>query len=606
VRNVSPVEDNLAVQIAAAYDPEGFRDRGFVQRLDDAGGPAEPVRAVPDLEAEIGRLEPGSGAAPTPRWIWPATTDIAPQLLRRGVRVDRCWDLALTEGLLLSHEGRAGAPRSLGAAWARLHGRPVPEDHGEGALDAPMDSPVTQPALFEPDRSGLPPEVPVHDAVREVYADQQRRIARTEYPARFRLLVAAESAAALAAAEMAHHGLPWHAGVHGEILESILGPRPLDGTPPRAMVETAALLAEALGVRALNPDSQPQVTKAFADVGVRLGSLRRYELRDVDHPAIPILLKYKELSRLNSFNGWTWRDTWVVDGRFRPEYTVGGVVTGRWAARGGGARQIARLLRRAVIADPGWILVVADAAQLEPRILAAVSGDPGMAEATQSDDMYSALADVFEGSRDKAKIGLLGAMYGATGAYAAAPLALMRRRFPAATAVLEAAAREGERGRLVRSYLGRTCPPPSDRWRSVISGGPEPGGFEAGGADPGGGVDDGGADPGDDATRRSGQAARRRGRFARNFVIQATAAEWAEVLLALLRQRLRDFPEAGRPELVFFQHDEVLIHAPAEHGPAAAGIIKECAAEAGRLVFGDTPVRFPMSVHSVECYGDAK
>ena len=472
MRVVSRVEDNLAVQTAAAYDPEGFRDRGFVQRLDDAGGPAEAVRPLPIWRPRSGGWSPGPVRGLTPRWVWPATTDVAPHLLRRGIRVDRCWDLALTEALLLSHEGHAGAPRSLGAAWARLHGRPVPSDHGEGALDAPLDSPVTQLALFEPDRSGLPPEVPVHEAVREVFADQQRRVARTEHPARFRLLVAAESAAALAAAEMAHHGLPWRADVHGEILESILGARPADGTPPPAMVETAALLAEALGVRALNPDSLPQVTKAFADVGVRLGSLRRRELRDVDHPAIPILLKYKELSRLNSFNGWTWRDTWVVGGRFRAEYTVGGVVTGRWAARGGGALQIARLLRRAVIADPGWVLVVADAAQLEPRILAAVSGDPGMAEATQSDDMYSALAGVFEGSRDGAKIGLLGAMYGATGGYAAGPLALMRRRFPAATAFVEAAAREGERGRLVRSHLGRTCPPPSDRWRSVISGGP--------------------------------------------------------------------------------------------------------------------------------------
>lgn len=599
------------MQIAAAYDPDGFRDRGFVQRLDDAGGPGEPVRAVADLEAEIDRLEPRSAAAPTPRWVWPATSEIAPALLRRGIRVDRCWDLALTEALLLSHEGHAGAPKSLGAAWARLHGLPVPEDHGEGTLDAPLDSPSTQPALFEPDRSGLPPDVPVHEAMREVFADQQRRIARTGHPPRFRLLVAAESAAALAAAEMSHHGLPWRADVHGTILEEILGPRPVDGSPPPAMVETAAQLAEALGARAFNPDSAAQVTKAFADVGVRLGSLRRRELRGIDHPAIPLLLKYKELSRLASFNGWTWRDTWVVGGRFRPEYTVGGVVTGRWAARGGGALQIARLLRRAVIADPGWVLVVADAAQLEPRILAAVSGDPGMAEATQSDDMYSALAGVFEGSRAEAKLGLLGAMYGATGGEAAAPLALMRRRFPAATAFVEAAAREGERGRLVRSHLGRTCPPPSDRWRSVIVGGsgddggfgaPEPGGFDPGGGDTGG-VD---AGVGEDANRRSGQAARARGRFTRNFVIQATAAEWAEVLLALLRQGLHGFPEGSRPELVFFQHDEVMVHAPVGHGAAVAEMIGACAAEAGRLVFGDTPVRFPMSVHSVECYGDAK
>jgi DNA polymerase-1 len=35
-------------------------------------------------------------------------------------------------------------------------------------------------------------------------------------------------------------------------------------------------------------------------------------------------------------------------------------------------------------------------------------------------------------------------------------------------------------------------------------------------------------------------------------------------------------------------------------------MIGHSAADAGRLVFGRTPVRFPMSVHSVECYGDAK
>ena len=248
-------------------------------------------------------------------------------------------------------------------------------------------------------------------------------------------------------------------------------------------------------------------------------------------------MKYKELSRLYSFNGWVWRDTWVVDGRFRPEYSVGGVVTGRWAARGGGALQIARRLRKAVIADPGWLFVSADAAQLEPRILAAMAQDPGMAEATQSDDMYSALAGVFEGSRDQAKLGLLGAMYGQTGGGAAAPLALMRRRFPKATALLDGAAREGERGRLVRSQLGRTCPPPSQRWQSAIAGDAE-------------------ADAADDSNRRSGQVARARGRFTRNFVIQATAAEWAEVLLALLRQQLRTL---DGPQLVFFQHDEVLV-----------------------------------------------
>ena len=64
---------------------------------------------------------------------------------------------------------------------------------------------------------------------------------------------------------------------------------------------------------------------------------------------------------------------------------------------------------------------------------------------------------------------------------------------------------------------------------------------------------------GDDSGPRSGARARARGRFTRNFVIQATAAEWALALLATLRTAL-----AGtEAPIVFFQHDEVIVHAPA-------------------------------------------
>ena len=93
---------------------------------------------------------------------------------------------------------------------------------------------------------------------------------------------------------------------------------------------------------------------------------------------------------------------------------MGGVVSGRWATRGGGALQIPRLLRSAVVADPGHRLVVADAGQLEPRVLAAMSGDAGLAAAAAGGDLYAALArDAFGGDRQRAKIALLAAMYGA-------------------------------------------------------------------------------------------------------------------------------------------------------------------------------------------------
>ncbi len=96
--------------------------------------------------------------------------------------------------------------------------------------------------------------------------------------------------------------------------------------------------------------------------------------------------------------------------------------------------------------------------------------------------------------------------------------------------------------------------------------------------------------------------ARARGRFARNFVVQGSAADWALLLLAALRQHCADMAA----ELVFFQHDEVIVHCPEEEADAVVAAIRESAELAGRLTFGATPVRFPFTTAVVECYGDAK
>jgi DNA polymerase-1 len=298
-------------------------------------------------------------------------------------------------------------------------------------------------------------------------------------------------------------------------------------------------------------------------------------------------LEYKELARLHAAHGWSWLDTWVRDGRFRPDWVVGGVVSGRWASRGGGALQIPHAVRRAVVADPGHLLVVADAAQLEPRVLAALAGDLGLARAAAASDLYSALAaDSFGGDRARAKVALLGTLYGATSGDAAPVLAVLRRRFPIAVGYVEAAARDGEAGRLVRSRLGRTCPLPSAGWREAQAQASLP-------------------DAGEVEQARARQTARDRGRFTRNFVVQASAADWAAVLLAALRRRLVDGGAPGT-ELVFFQHDEVVLHCPEAAAPAASALLTEAAEEASRLVFGPTPVRFPLQIAAVSCYADAK
>ena len=563
--------------VAVVPGPDGS---GLLRELTPDGAPPAPAVPVGDLAAAVAERERAGDV----RWVWPSAASCYPGLLQAGLRLTRCHDIALVEGLLLGCERRHGEPATLAAAWARLTGQQVPRQ-------ASLVSGAQQ-ALFEPAQPGLPEDA-VLDALTAVYRDQVGRISAVESPARLRLLAAAESAGAMAAAEMAYDGLPWRADVHDELLAGLLGPRPLRGARPRRLAELAEQITEAFGGRPVNPDSPSQLVKAFSVDGVSVPSTRSEVLRKVDHPAVPLLLQYKELSRLYTANGWAWLDSWVIDGRFRPEWVVGAVVSGRWASNGGGALQIPRVLRRAVVADPGWTLVVADAAQLEPRVLAALAADRAFSEAAAAGDLYAELASAFGGDRAKAKIALLSAMYGGSGGDGGQLLAVLRRRFPQAAGYVEAAARAGEEGRAVRSVLGRTCPPPSAAWRALTA----------------------------SNSSAAARSIRSRGRFTRNFVVQASAADWALVLLVSLRSRLAALAGAagsddavrtegadgtGRPHLVFFQHDEVIVHCPQALAEPVTAAIEAAAQEAGRLVFGATPVRFPVMTAAVACYGDAK
>ena len=560
--------------VAVVSDDGSWHGSGRWQAVHPDGRPAgEPVRVV-DLPAAIAARE----AAEHPRWLWAATTEGYPTLLRAGVRVRRCHDIELTEALLLGHAGRWGEPRALAAAWARLIGAAVPADPPPRLPQPPG---FAQGALFEA-LSGPPAAAGsvALEALTRVYGDQHARIAATGQPGRFALLVAAESAGALVGAEMGHTGLPWRVEVHDQLLRDLLGPLQPVG-PPRRLAELAAEVSAAFGVHGLHLDSPAEVLRAFSRAGIEVPNTKAWVLRKVEHPAVKPLLEYKELYRIWTAHGWAWLDAWVSEGRFRPEYVPGGVVSGRWATRGGGALQVPKVVRRAVVADPGWCFVVADAGQLEPRVLAAVSGDSRLARAGAAGDLYAALAtDSFGGDRAKAKVALLGAMYGQTGGAAIPALAVLRQSYPTAFDYVEAAARTGEAGGLVRSWLGRTCPPASTAWRDAGLEPPE----EAGSAEPQGGA--------------SGRA---RGRFTRNFVIQATAAEWALVLLATLRTAL----EGTRAELVLFVHDEVGVHCPAEEAEQVAEAVRASATKAGELLFGETSVRFPLDVSIVECYADS-
>lgn len=551
------------------------------------GGGAPVARFARDELADVVRALPGRlGVDPAVvRWTVADAAEVYPALLAAGVRWDRCRDLSLGQRIL---RGAASA----GLAYAPTVDLPVHEPEAEdpaAARRAPG-----QGAMFE--LAGPEPALDAAALARELAA-QQAAVAASAHPHRLRLLLAAESQGALVAAEMHHVGLPWRADVHEAVLAEQLGPRPPEGARPARLQALAERVAAALGSPGLNPDSPPALLRALQTAGVTVDSTRKWELtawadqggaqRQAREALIAPLLEYKALYRLWTANGWHWLDTWARDGRFRPTYLVGGVVTGRWAAHGGGAMQVPSGVRDAVRADPGHVLTVADASQVEPRILAAMSRDAALAAAGATPDLYREVAEQGRSAgtalddRSRAKVALLGAMYGATTGDSAALLPHLRRLYPAALAMLEAAAADGEAGRPVHTWLGRTSPAPAERWLERVA---------------------------DRSTREAEARARslRRsaGRFTRNFVVQGTAAEWALCWMGQIRGGLH---RAGlSTALVFFVHDEVVLHGPAEEAGAVARIVTEAASQAGRLLFGAAPVDFPLTVAQVESYAQAK
>ena len=483
------------------------------------------------------------------RWVWASTAVWYPPLLAAGVRVERCHDLRLCHAILAN----AGAQIDSEIDW-----KAPDREHGE--------------TLFEIDRARRDD---LDEVLRELER-QDRALADRADRGRMRLLLAAESAGGLVAAEARSAGVPWDEDHHKRILDDVLGKRGPGGVPAH-MARLAGEVRAALDDPLVSLDSPPQLLKSLRRAGILVDSTSKWALREIDHPAIMPLLEYKRLARLLSANGWAWLDTWMRGGRFRPVYMPGAVVTGRWGADGGGALQIPRQLREALRADPGWVIVDADVAQLEPRVLAAMSRDTRMADAARGTDLYEGIvANGAVSTRAEAKGALLGAMYGATTGDSGRLVPRLRRAYPLAMGMVDAAAKTGEEGGSVRTWLGRTSPALAYEARRAL--------------------------------RDDGRAARDYGRFTRNFIVQGTAAEWALAWMADLRLRLARLPAsphaapasgpafARRAHIAFFLHDELIVHAPAEQADAAAEAMRESAVAAGRLLFGSFPVDFPLDL----------
>jgi DNA polymerase-1 len=523
----------------------------------DAGAHREVAMA--DLPAYVRAREVDG-----PRWVWDDTARWYPALLAAGVRVERCHDLRLGHHLLR----RAPA---------------VDVQHLDGVQSEHWDllgpNAESDPALFSIDDTAEYLRADLEDA------RQLAAVAASTDAVRLGLLLAAESSGALVAVEMTYTGVPWRVDVHHRLLTDLLGPRPPRGARPKGLEALVAEVRDAFGAPGLNPDSRPELLAALRRAGLDVTDTRASSLRALEHPGIDALLRYKQLAHLFQTNGWAWIDQWVSGGRFRPSYQPAGSATGRWSSNGGGALSIPLQVRPAAVADDGWMFVVADVAQLEPRVLAGMSGDRALAKAARGSDLYQGMVD--DGavaSRTNAKLGLLGAMYGATSGESGRMVAGLTRRYPDAFGLVEEAARAGEQGEVVRTLLGRGSPRLGNTWDTDL--------------------DDPPLDPDNEARLR-----RAYGRFTRNFIVQGTGAEWALCWIADLRNRLWRLggtgPLLSRPHLVFFLHDEVVVHTPVALADTVARQATEAATTAASLLFRDLTIDFPLNISIVRSYADA-
>lgn len=534
---------------------ERHDDVVHVTEVDAAGHCGEERQlSADDIAAFVAHHEREHG----PRWVWNDTRSWYSMLLDAGVTVARCHDLRLAHEILMM------------SPWAEFDSlwRPVsPAD-----LAAPD-------VLFAMSTASVGSGNDIDELVRQLAA-----VECSEHADALQLLITAESAGALIAAEIGRVGLPWSVEKHDAILKEALGDTRLGEVLPERLRMLQETVRAQLDSPSLNVDSPGDLLKALRRNGIDVANTRSWVLREVDHPVVEPLLEFRKLSRLRSAHGWEWLRTYVRDGRYHPNYVVGGVVTGRWANDGGGALQLPHSIRAAVTADPGWVFVVADAAQLEPRILAGMAHDAAMAAAGDHRDLYDGIT-LMSGiaERAEAKVAMLAVMYGATSGNAQWLLPRLNSVFHHAISYVSRAASTGENGGVVTTMWGRGSPSPE---------------FER------------------EGDENRGRDRRAWGRFTRNFVVQGTAAEWSMSWMALLRNRLRVYPSTSLtcaapapfdtvPHSAFFLHDEIIVHAPAEHAERVRNDVIETAAAAGRLMFGGFPVTFPVSAEIVEHYGQA-
>ncbi|MGP8162560.1 MAG: DNA polymerase, partial [Acidimicrobiales bacterium] len=301
------------------------------------------------------------------------------------------------------------------------------------------------------------------------------------------------------------------------------------------------------------------------------------KLRDA-HPIVGTLLRYREVEKLRSTYGEGLLAEVAPDGRIHASFNQTVARTGRLSSDRPNLHNIpvrtddGRRIREAFVPAPGTEFLIADYNQIELRVIAHLTGDPGLVEEFASGhDIHAATASRLYGvdpgavsiaQRSKAKMVSYGLAYGME-AYglaqrlgvelseAAEILEQYFVAFPAVKAYMENSVAEARARGYTATELGRRRYIPE-----LLS-----------------------------DNHRIRQAAERQ---AMNAGIQGLAADIFKLALVRLDAALESGGYAAR--LVLQVHDEVLVEVPErEHGTVEA-IVREAMEQA-------YPLRVPLEVH---------
>ena len=560
--------------LAVAYCPEvGLGLAGMSGRLSMAIASVEAAALVQMVEDEL-----------RPRWVeW--SGDTAGALARAGVRVATAWDLVAVHRLVFG--GWRADPARV---WAQIHDLSLQTIPSTGPLDlfslpnhddADPDGPLQPDGHLRADWTdggwqNTPERLARWAALAlEVAELQKGRLGHLPDSDRAAATARSESTAELLCAELAIDGLPLDRGIADSIIGATVGERPrteADAAAQRARRDDEVLRHAPSGGQ-FDLRSPGQVKSLLRFVGIEVPDTRAWRLealRDT-HPLVEALLAWRKAERMATTYGYAWLDENIGDtGRLRGTWSGSDGAAGRMTASSG-LHNMPGDMRPAVMAEPGHVFVRADLGQIEPRVLAAISGDQALARATQEPDLYAPVARQLGVDRATAKVAVLGAMYGQTTGHGAQVLPRLRSSYPVAMAYLDAGDRSGQVGQDLRTYGGRLI-------RMGTSNVNEIGEREA----------------------RSQAAAR--GRFGRNALVQGAAAEFFKVWAATVRAR----GAALDARIVLCLHDELLVHAPAGHGEAVARMVDDALQEAAHRWAPDHSVRFVADTSVIQRWSDAK